>query len=128
MLSTPSLSSMLRSACESRLRATRVALLLVAVVAVVAVSTSCTKPQDDKRAELYDFATTTTEFVPSTPYDAYVKIAQQIGTRVLDFRTAEARAEALCAHAVSTTTMRNMPATADLALIRAYCPEIDASG
>jgi hypothetical protein len=92
-------------------------------VATLALLGACgaEEPASD---ELYDFSEPeTTAIEGSTPYDTYVLLVERAGVAFLEFPVAEERAQALCLDPYSAAESGDEYVT-DLALLRAYCPEL----
>lgn len=99
-------------------------LLLGAPLLLLGWGTVACAEEENSSDELYDFVEPdTSELRGSTPYDTYVLLVERQGVRFLPFEEAEMRAETLCADP-STAQPSGEDHVTDVALVRAYCPDM----
>jgi len=97
---------------------------------VVAVPTagSCSELNADPEDDFTELGPTTTASMDGDPYDQYVQISEQLGEPSLEFLEAEQLASELCSRTPEETTSPDRLSPTELAILSAYCPELQADG
>lgn len=95
---------------------------LAAVTAIVIAGCAGLGDQD-AADELADFSTTTSEGA-GTPYEVYLRIAEENGADLLDAAEVEQRATLLCADdgIIEDPSVRDEWSLTERAIVRSYCP------